>query len=251
MPWDAKYRKPDVRGITANAIEVIVEAGDCGPITPIGINLPNDQDVRERHGSKSVSLSNIIEAYDKSSPPALRTEFAWDDAEAGRAEKWSTASGEFLVNMHEVIGHASGRQAEGFRGTPHEAIKEFYSALEEGRANLVALYFMADPKLVEMGLIGAEEQAEMARAAYEIYTRNVLTQLRRVREGDQLEEDHMRNRQMVVRWLMANTKAIEQRTRDGKTARWGRASRQARSEKGGFAGLRHSLHTRPAGCQPS
>ena len=217
MPWDPKYRKPDVRGITANAIEVIVEAGDCGPITPIGINLPNDQDVRERHGSKSVSLSNVIEAYDKSTPPALRTEFAWDDAEAERAEKWSTASGELLVNMHEVIGHASGRQAEGFQGQPQEAIKEFYSALEEGRADLVALYFMADPKLAEMGLIGAEEQAEMARAAYEIYTRNVLTQLRRVREGDQLEEDHMRNRQMVVRWLMANTKAVETRRRDGKT----------------------------------
>jgi dipeptidyl-peptidase-3 len=217
MPWDPKYRKPDVQGITANAIEVIIETGDCGPITPIGINLPNDQAIRERYGSKSVSLSNVIEASDKSTPPAFRREFAWDDAEARRAERWNTLSGELLVNMHEVIGHASGRVAPGLKGQPQDALREFYSALEEGRADLVALYFMPDPKLAELGLVPAEGQAEMARASYESYTRNALAQLRRVRQGEQLEEDHMRNRQMVVRWLMANTRAIETRHRDGKT----------------------------------
>ena len=121
------------------------------------------------------------------------------------------------MNMHEVIGHASGRLSDTLKGQPQEEIKEFYSALEEGRADLVALYFMADPKLTELGLIPPGKQEEMARAAYENYATNALVQLRRVREGSQLEEDHMRNRQMVVRWLIANTKAVEVRHRDGKT----------------------------------
>ena len=121
------------------------------------------------------------------------------------------------TELLEVIGPASGRQAEDFTGTPQAAIKEFFSALEEGRADLVALYFLADPKLAELGIVPAAEQQEIVRTEYEGYTRNALVQLRRVREGTQIEEDHMRNRQMIVRWLMANTKAIEQRQRDGKT----------------------------------
>ncbi|MFO0908360.1 MAG: peptidase M49 [Isosphaeraceae bacterium] len=217
MPWDPKYRKDDVRGITANAIDVVIETGDCGPVTPIGINLPNDQSVREQFGSKSVSLSNVLEASDRSTPTSFRREFAWDDAEAARAEKWSTLGQELLVNMHEVIGHASGRTSEAVKGKPQDALKEYYSALEEGRADLVALYYMPDPKLAELGLVGRADQAEMARAAYESYARNALVQLRRVREGSQLEEDHMRNRQMVVHWLMANTRAIERRSRDDRT----------------------------------
>ena len=119
--------------------------------------------------------------------------------------------------MHEVIGHASGRQAEGFKGSPQDAIKEYFSALEEGRADLVGLYFITDPKLAELGIVPAAEQEAIARTEYEVYTRNAITQLRRVRRGTQIEEDHMRNRQMVVRWLMANTKAIEVRQRDNKT----------------------------------
>ena len=119
--------------------------------------------------------------------------------------------------MHEVIGHASGRQAAGFKGTPQGAIKEHFSALEEARADLVGLYFLADPKLVEIGIFPAADQDAIVRAEYESYTRNALVQLRRIREGTQIEEDHMRNRQMIVRWLMANTKAIESRTRDGKS----------------------------------
>jgi dipeptidyl-peptidase-3 len=119
--------------------------------------------------------------------------------------------------MHEVIGHASGRQSEGLTASPQELIKEQFSALEEGRADLIGLYFLADPKLVELGIIPAADHDNVVRAEYESYTRNALVQLRRVREGTQIEEDHMRNRQMIVRWLMDNTKAIERRTRDGKT----------------------------------
>ena len=217
MPYEAKYRKPMVKGIVANAIDTVVEAGDAGPITPVGINLPNDQQVREQHGSKSVSLSNISEAYDKSTPGSLRGEFSWSPEEAQRTEKHGTLAGELHTDMHEVIGHASGQQAAGFKGSPQQAIKEYFSALEEGRADLVGLYFIADPKLAELGIVPAADQDEIARTEYESYTRNGLVQLRRVRQGSQIEDDHMRNRQMIVRWLMANTKAIEQRTRDGKT----------------------------------
>ena len=216
MPWDPQYRKPNVQGIVANAIDVIVETGDSGPVTPIGINLPNDQEIREKYGSKSVALANVNEAYDRSSPGSMRSEFAWSPEEAQRAEKFATFAGELTTDMHEVIGHASGRQAEG-KTQPKDFLKEEFSALEEGRADLVGLYFIADPKLVEIGVIDAADHDHIVRAEYEAYARNAIVQLRRIREGTQIEEDHMRNRQMIVRWLMANTKAIEERTRDGKT----------------------------------
>jgi dipeptidyl-peptidase-3 len=217
MPWDAKYRKQGVLGITANAIDVVIEMGDSGPVTPIGINLPNDQTVREQHGSKSVSLSNITEGYDKSQPSGFRSEFSWSPEEVARAEKWAGFAGELVTNMHEVIGHASGKIAEKLNGKPQDALKEQYSALEEARADLVGLYFLPEPKLAELGLFSAADQEAITQAEYEGYTRNAIVQLRRVREGTQLEEDHMRNRQMVVHWIKANTKAIEERTRDGKT----------------------------------
>ena len=216
MPWDAKYRKASVQGIVANAIDVIVETGDSGPVTPIGINLPNDQAIREKYGSKSVALANVNEAYDKSAPGNMRSEFSWDEAEAGRSQKFGTFAGELTTDMHEVIGHASGQQAAG-KANPQALVKEHFSALEEGRADLVGLYFIADPKLVELGVIPAADHDNIVRAEYEAYTRNGMVQLRRIREGTQIEEDHMRNRQMIVRWLMANTKAIESRTRDGKS----------------------------------
>jgi dipeptidyl-peptidase-3 len=217
MPWDPRYRKPGVKGITANAIDVVIETGDSGPVTPVGINLPNDQTIRETYGSKSVSLSNVNEAYDRSTSPEFRREFAWTPEEAARGEKWSAFASELTTNMHEVIGHASGRVSEKLSGPPQAALREQYSALEESRADLVALYFLPDSKLVELGLVKAEDHAEVVRTEYEAYARNALVQLRRVREGTQIEEDHMRNRQMIVRWLMANTTAIEVRTRDGKT----------------------------------
>ena len=216
MPWDPKYRKPSVQGIVANAIDVVIETGDSGPVTPVGINLPNDQSIREKYGSKSVALSNVNEAYDRSSPGSMRGEFSWSPEEAARAEKWASFSGELTTDMHEVIGHASGRQADG-KANPQALIKEEFSALEEGRADLVGLYFIADPKLVELGVMSAADQEDIVKAEYEAYTRNAIVQLRRVREGTQIEEDHMRNRQMIVKWLQANTKAIEERQRDGKT----------------------------------
>jgi dipeptidyl-peptidase-3 len=217
MPFDPKYRKASVKGIIANAIDVVVETGDSGPVTPVGINLPNDQRIREEFGSKSVSLSNVNEAYDKSSSGSMRTEFSWTPQEAERTARFGTLSGELHTDMHEVIGHASGQQAPGFTGTPQAAVKEHFSALEEGRADLIALYFIADPKLGELGVVPAADQEAIARTEYEAYTRNAIVQLRRVREGTQIEEDHMRNRQMIVRWLIANTKAIAVRQRDNKT----------------------------------
>ncbi|MBI5434349.1 MAG: peptidase M49 [Planctomycetes bacterium] len=215
MPYEARFRKPDVKGISARSIDVLVETGDAGPVSAIGINLPNDAKIREDYGSKSVSLANIIEANTNSTTPNARAEFCWDDAEVERAEKWAALTGDMLTNMHEVIGHASGRQADDKPGDPAQYIKENYSALEEARSDLVALWFMRDPKLKELGLLADPEEASLA--AYENYVRNGgLQQLRRMQGTDQLEEDHMRNRQMVVRWIQANSKAIEERERDGK-----------------------------------
>jgi dipeptidyl-peptidase-3 len=217
MPFDARFRKPNVTGIAANAIDVVVEMGDSGPVTPIGINLPNDEQIRERYGSKSVALANVTEAYDKATPEGMHTEFSWDAAEVERAKRFRSVSDELHTELHEVLGHASGRQAPGFKGSPDEVIKEHYSALEEARADLIALYFIADPKIVELGIVPAADHQNVVRSQYDYYTRNAIVQLRRIREGTEIEEAHLRNRQMIVRWLMANTKAIEQRQRDGKT----------------------------------
>jgi dipeptidyl-peptidase III len=217
MPYDPRYRKPSVTGIVANAIDVVVETGDAGPVSASGINLPNDQRIREEHGSKSVAIANVSEASTSAVPGTLRTEFSWTVDEAERATKYATLANELLTDMHEVIGHASGQQAPGRARNPQEAIKEHFSALEEGRADLVGLYFIADPKLAELGILPAAEQDAIVQAAYESYARGALTQLRRVREGTQLEEDHMRNHQMVVSWLMRHTSAIDVRRREGKT----------------------------------
>jgi dipeptidyl-peptidase-3 len=217
MPWDARFRKPEVTGVTAKAIDIVVETGDSGPLTPIGINLPNDETIRERYGSKSVSLSNVNEVYEKSTPEAMRAEFSWNAEEVERAKAWGAFSQELATEMHEVIGHGSGRLADGLPAAPHLLLKEQYSAIEESRADLVALYFLPDPKLVELGLVPAEHHRDVVLAEYEYFTRNALLQLRRVREGTQIEEDHMRNRHMIVSWLRAHTSAIEVRRRDGKT----------------------------------
>ena len=192
MPWAPQYRKQGVRGITANAIDVVVESGDSGPVTPVGINLPNDQDIRESYGSKSVSLTNVNEAYDKSTSAEFRKEFAWSTEEAERAERWSSMASELTTDLHEVIGHASGKIAEHLKGSPQSFLKEQYSALEESRADLVALYFLPDPKMVELGLIDEADHEQIVRAEYEGYARNALVQLRRIREGTQIKDD-MRN----------------------------------------------------------
>jgi len=216
MPFDARYRKSNVLGVTAKAIEVVFETGDSGPLTPIGINLPNDQKIREQYGSKSVSLFNINEAYEESTPEGMRTEFSWTAEEAARAKRWGAFALEVGTEIHEVIGHGSGRMADGV-ASPHLLLKEQYSAIEESRADLIALYFVADPKLAELGIVRAEDHEEIIQTAFEYYARNALVQLRRIREGTTIEEDHMRNRQMIVAWLIAQTKAIDVRRRDGKT----------------------------------
>src|SRR5688572_19630049 len=217
MPWDARWRRTAVKGVTARAIEVVMETGDSGPMTPIGINLPNDQAIREQHGSKSVTIANVTEAYDKSLPKSFREEFCWTPEEVERAEAWSSLASEVTTGIHEVLGHGSGVVESHLEGRPELAIKEHYAALEESRADLVALYFVGEPKIAELGMLPSEHQETIVRAEYEEYARNALVQLRRVREGTQLEEDHMRNRQMIVHWLMAHTSAIEVRKRDGKT----------------------------------
>jgi dipeptidyl-peptidase-3 len=206
-----------VTGVSARAIDVVVEAGDSAPMTPIGINLPNDQAIREVHGSKSVSLSNIFEAYNKSTPSSLRREFSWSPDEAARAERWGDFAAELSTNLHEIIGHGSGLVEPEVAEDLSNRLREQYSTLEETRADLVALYFVADPHLVTLGLLDAADHRDIVLAEYEGYARNALVQLRRVREGTTLEEDHMRNRQAIVHWLMAHTGAIERRVRQGKT----------------------------------
>jgi dipeptidyl-peptidase-3 len=217
MPWDPRWRKPSVTGVSARAIEVVIEAGDSGPMTPVGINLPNDQEIRETYGSKSVSLSNVTEAYEKSTPREFRSEFAWSADEVSRAERWGAIAGELTTDLHEIIGHGSGLVADSLKGAPEKALKEHASAIEEARADLVALYFVADPHLIELGVVPADAHADIVRAEYEGYARNALVQLRRIREGTQIEEDHMRNRQLIVHWLLANTEAIQIARRDEKT----------------------------------
>ncbi len=217
MPWDPRWRKPQVTGVSARAIEVIVECGDSGPVTPIGINLPNDQEIRETNGSKSVSLSNVAEAYERSTPREFRREFSWIPEEVDRAERWGAFAAELTTNLHEIIGHGSGLVAESLKGAPEKALKEHFSAIEEARADLVALYFVADPYLVEIGVVPDGALDDVVAAEYEAYARNALVQLRRIREGAQIEEDHMRNRQLIVHWLLANSEAIQIARRDGKT----------------------------------
>ena len=216
MPFAPRYRKSNVLGITAKAIEVVVETGDSGPLTPIGINLPNDQTIREQYGSKSVSLFNINEAYEESTPEGMRTEFSWTLEEAERAKKWGAFALELMTEIHEVIGHGSGRMADGV-ASPHLLLQEQYSAIEESRADLIALYFLADPKLAALGIVRADDHAAIVQTAFEYYARNALVQLRRIREGTTIEEDHMRNRQLIVAWLIAHTSAVDIRHRDGKT----------------------------------
>lgn len=217
MPFEPRFRKPDVTGVSASAIDVIFESGDSGPVTPVGINLPNDDRIRASHGSKSVSLTNVMEAYDRSMPAAYYAEFSWTHDEAERAARWSGLAAEITTNLHEVIGHGSGQSDPRLGTTPQAALRETYSTIEETRADLVALYFVSNPKLAELGMLDAEDQPDIVRAEYEAYARNALVQLRRIREGSQIEEDHMRNRQLIVRWLMKHTAAVHERWKGGRT----------------------------------
>lgn len=213
-----EHKKPDVVGISAKVITVVVEAGDSAPTTPIGINLPNANWIRVNHGSKSVNLGNIVEAYAMAAEGSGELdEFCWDAAEVARAREHGPLAHKLHVDMHEVIGHASGRIEDGV-GTPKQTLATYASAIEEARADLVALYYILDPKLVELGLTPS---LEVGKAEYDGYIRSgLIVQLSRLELGEQIEESHMRNRQMVAAWVYEHGKAenvIEKKVRSGKT----------------------------------
>lgn len=217
-PIEDQHKKPNVRGISARVVTVVGEAGDSSPSTPIGINLPNANWIRSEHGSKSVNLGNIVYAYNESAKQSgVLEEFAFDEEEIRRAKEFGTLADNLHTDLHEVIGHASGRLEPGV-GRPAETLKNYASTLEEARADLVALYFLLDPKLVELGVMPS---LEVGKAAYDDYIRNgLLVQLARVKPGENLEEDHMRNRQMVALWAYEHGRddgVIERVLREGKT----------------------------------
>jgi len=218
-PLMEEHKKKSVKGISARVINVVMESGDASPATPIGINLPNSNWIRKDHGSKSVNLANIVSAYDEAAKQSggVLEEFVLSEEVRARSKKHSELADKLHTDMHEVIGHASGQINPGI-GTPKETMKEYASTMEEGRADLVALYYMLDPKLVEMGLM---ESLEVGKAAYDDYMRNgLLTQLRRIEPGNNIEEDHMRNRAMVARWVLEKGKAddvAEMKEVEGKT----------------------------------
>jgi len=212
------YKKKDVTGISAKVITVIVEAGDASPSTPIGINLPNANWIRAGHGSKSVNLGNIVSAYEEASKETgVLEEFASSEQEIARARAHNGLADKLHTDMHEVIGHASGAIKKGV-GTPKQTLKNYASTLEEARADLVALYFLLDPKLVDMGVMSS---LDVGKAGYDDYIRNgMMVQLARLELGEDLEEAHMRNRQTIAHWVYEKGKAdkvIERVEREGKT----------------------------------
>ena len=217
-PILAEHKKAKVTGISAKVITVVQEAGDASPSTPIGINLPNADWIRKMHGSKSVALGNMVYAYNEMGAKGSSIqEFAWDQAEIDRSKKFGPLAGDLHTDLHEVIGHASGQLNPGI-GTPKETLKQYASTLEEARADLVALYYIMDPKLIELGVMPS---LEVGKAEYDGYIRNgLMLQLRRLEPGENLEESHMRNRQLNAAWAyqkgLAN-KVIERKQRDGKT----------------------------------
>jgi dipeptidyl-peptidase III len=213
-----EHKKKNVVGVSYKTVNVAGEAGDSSPSTPIGINLPNNNWIREQHGSKSISLGNIISAYNNASGSGRLKEFAFSEKEVEYEEKYGEVADKLHTALHEVIGHASGKINEGV-GTPKETMKNYASTLEEARADLVGLYYLPDEKLVEIGI--SPDAEGVGRAAFDGYIRNGLsTQLIRLNLGDDIEEAHMRNRQLVAAWAMdkgAKDKVIEKVTKDGKT----------------------------------
>lgn len=212
-----QHRKPTVTGISYKVVTVAGEAGDASPSTPIGVNLPNANWIRAEYGSKSVSLGNISHAYSQANGPGLLTEFANDEEEKARATAHGQIAGKMITALHEVLGHASGQLEEGV-ATPGETLKNYASPLEEARADLFALYYITDAKLNELGLIDTDE---VGKAAYDNYLRNgLMLQLRRIEPGQNIQQAHMRNRQMVASWVMERalaSGAVEMPVRDGKT----------------------------------
>lgn len=217
-PLMPEHKKKQVKGITAKAITTIVESGDAAPSTPIGINLPNADWIRKEHGSKSVSLSNIVHAYNVvSAKSGMLDEFALNDTVKTRARQYGELASDLHTDMHECIGHASGQINPGV-ATTDVTLKTYASTLEEARADLVALYYAMDQKLVD---IGVAPSTEVGMAEYDSYMLNgLITQLSRLKLGENIEEAHMRNRALVARWALEKgkkDKVVEMLKKDGKT----------------------------------
>ena len=217
-PVDPRFRKPVVKGVSAKVINAVCLSGDSYPSTPIGINLPNADWIRKEHGSKSVTIANITHTYDYSAqemPNSVLEEFAWDDAEKERSRKWSTVADEIHTDLHECLGHGSGQLLPGVSTT---AMGEYSSTLEEARADLFGLYYTADPKMVELGIM---PDPEAYKAEYDSYIRNgLMVQFNRVELGRPNTEAHMQNRKLISEWCLekgAADNVIEKRVRDGKT----------------------------------
>lgn len=217
-PLLPENKKKNVVGVSYKTVVVAGESGDSSPATPIGVNLPNSDWIRAEHGSKSVSLGNIIDAYSKAGGKGRLQEFANDPEEIVLAEKYAELGDKMHTALHEVIGHASGQINPGV-GTPKETLKSYASTLEEGRADLVGLYYVYNPKLQELGLV--DDWKKLGMESYDSYIRGgLMTQLIRLEPGANIEEAHMRNRQYLSAWVFEKGKAdnvIEKLTRNGKT----------------------------------
>ncbi len=216
-PIPDEYKKKNVVGISAKVITVVVESGDASPSTPIGINLPNATWIRKEYGSKSVNLGNIVYAYDQASAEGQLKEFAFDDSEIELSKKYSALADNLHTDLHEVIGHASGQIKDGV-GTPKQTLKNYASTIEEARADLVALYYLMDQKMVDIGVMPS---LDAAKAEYQKYIRNgLMLQLNRIEIGENIEESHMRNRQLIAYLAFEKGKAdnvIEKKIKEGKT----------------------------------
>ncbi len=212
-PWIDLYKKQNVHPPVANVITVVSEAGEGGPISAAGINLPNEQDIRQQYGTKSVLLFNITTAFAQATGEKSLREFSSSEEEIARGRTHFSEARQLMVAMHEVLGHGSGKVSDKLTGDPRTYLKEYYSTLEEARADLVALWDFADPKLAELGIADREE---LMRTAYDSEARAGLTLLYRYPHGDQIEEDHDRGTQMIVNYLMQKFDAIEPVTKDGK-----------------------------------
>jgi dipeptidyl-peptidase III len=216
-PIENKYKKQNVVGISAKAITVVVESGDASPSTPIGINLPNSRWIRKEYGSKSVNLSNIVYAYDRAASQEALKEFSYSLEEVDRTNKYGSLADNLETDMHEAIGHASGQMMPGV-GTPKQTLKNYASTIEESRADLVALYYLPDSKLVELRLF---PNGDAYKAEYDKFIRNgLMLQLFRIKPGENIEEPHMRNRQLISKWayeMGKDKKVIEKKINDGKT----------------------------------
>ena len=217
-PVDPRFRKKTVKGITAKVINATTLGGDCYPSTPIGINLPNADWIRKEHGSKSVTIANITHAYDlaaQESPKSTLNEFAWDENEIAAAKKYLSLTDEIHTDLHECLGHGSGQILP---GVSPNALKEYSSTLEETRADLFGLYYIADPRLVELGIL---PDMEAYKAQYSNYIRNgLMVQFSRVELGRKNTEAHMQNRKLIAEWCYEQGLAdnvIEKKVRDGKT----------------------------------